>query len=286
MVLDAPPSTERIARVGYDYVVLDAQHGLLSTRGILDGLTAIDAAGAGRGAVRVGPAGASVGAGSGAGAADGGSGRGTDAGAAGGAGVGSGQGTDAAVGATVGLVRVEANNATPIGRALDAGATGVIVPLVDNAEDAAFAVRAAKYPPSGIRSYGPTRAGLRIGPVPAESDAATVVLAMIETASGLENVEEICATPGLDGIYVGPSDLCLAIGGKFPGDPEVAEEFEAAIKRIAEVAAAAGVAAGIHNHDGASAKARLAQGYTYATVSSDIDHLQGVAAEHLAVVRG
>jgi 2-keto-3-deoxy-L-rhamnonate aldolase RhmA len=239
VVLDAPPSTERIARVGYDYVVLDAQHGLLSTRGILDGLTAIDAAGAGRDA-----------------------------------------------GATVGLVRVEANNATPIGRALDAGATGVIVPLVDNAEDAAFAVRAAKYPPSGIRSYGPTRAGLRIGPVPAESDAATVVLAMIETASGLDNVAEICATPGLDGIYVGPSDLCLAIGGKFPGDPEVAEEFEAAIKRIAEVAAAAGVAAGIHNHDGASAKARLAQGYTYATVSSDIDHLQGIAAEHLAVVRG
>ena len=183
-------------------------------------------------------------------------------------------------------MRVEANNATPIGRALDAGATGVIVPLVDSGEDAAYAVRAAKYPPSGIRSYGPTRAGLRIGPVPAESDAATVVLAMIETASGLENVEEICATPGLDGIYVGPSDLCLAIGGKFPGDPDVADEFEAAIKHIAEVAAAAGVAAGIHNRDGATAKARLAEGYTYATVSSDIDHLHGVAAEHLAVVKG
>ncbi|GAB3833430.1 aldolase/citrate lyase family protein [Kribbella italica] len=234
VVLDAPPSTERIARVGYDYVVLDGQHGLLSTRGILDGLMAIDAAG----------------------------------------------------GATVGLVRVEANNATPIGRALDAGAAGVIVPLVDSGEDAAYAVRAAKYPPSGIRSYGPTRAGLRIGPVPAESDAATVVLAMIETASGLANVEAICATPGLDGIYVGPSDLCLAIGGKFPGDPDVADEFEAAIRHIAEVAAAAGVAAGIHNPDGASAKARLAQGYTYATVSSDIDHLQGVAAEHLATVKG
>ncbi len=254
MVLDAPPSTERIARVGYDYVVLDAQHGLLSTRGILDGLLAIDAAGAGRGAVRVGGPGAGSGAGDGEG--------------------------------TVGLVRVEANNATPIGRALDAGATGVIVPLVDTGDDAAYAVRAAKYPPSGIRSFGPTRAGLRVGPVPAESDAATVVLAMIETASGLENVEAICATPGLDGIYVGPSDLCLAIGGKFPGDPDVADEFEAAIKHIAEVAAAAGVAAGIHNHDGASAKARLAQGYTYATVSSDLDHLQGVAAEHLSVVKG
>ncbi|MGC4942579.1 HpcH/HpaI aldolase family protein [Kribbella sp. DT2] len=250
VVLDAPPSTERIARVGYDYVVLDAQHGLLSTRGILDGLTAIDAAGAGRGAMRVG--GASVEAGD----------------------------------ATVGLVRVEANNATPIGRALDAGATGVIVPLVDTAEDAAYAVRAAKYPPSGIRSYGPTRGGLRIGPVPAESDAATVVLAMIETASGLANVEEICATPGLDGIYVGPSDLCLAVGGKFPGDPDVRDVFDAAVVRIAEAAAAAGVAAGIHTNDGTTAKRRLTEGYTYATVSSDVDHLEGIAAEHLAVVKG
>jgi 2-keto-3-deoxy-L-rhamnonate aldolase RhmA len=233
VMLDAPPATERIARVGYDYVVLDGQHGLLSTRGILDGLMAIDASG----------------------------------------------------GATVGLVRVEANNATPIGRALDAGAAGVIVPLVDSGEDAARAVRAAKYPPSGIRSFGPSRSGLRIGPVPAEADAATVVLAMIETAAGLENVEEICATPGLDGIYVGPSDLCLAVGGKFPGDPDVREVFDAAVVRIAEVAAAAGVAAGIHTNDGTTAKRRLTEGYTFATVSSDLDHLQGVAAGHLATVK-
>ncbi|ONI78482.1 aldolase [Kribbella sp. ALI-6-A] len=250
VMLDAPPATERIARVGYDYVVLDAQHGLLSTRGILDGLMAIDAAAAGP---VVDPS----------------------AGTAG-----------SARDATVGLVRVEANNATPIGRALDAGAAGVIVPLVDSGEDAARAVRAAKYPPSGIRSFGPARSGLRIGPVPAQADAATVVLAMIETAAGLTNVEEICATPGLDGIYVGPSDLCLAVGGKFPGDPDVRGEFDAAVVHIAEVAAAAGVAAGIHTNDGPTAKRRLTEGYTFATVSSDLDHLQGVAADHLAVVRG
>lgn len=232
VMLDAPPATERIARVGYDYVVLDAQHGLLSTRGVLDGLMAIDAAGS----------------------------------------------------ATVGLVRVEANNATPIGRALDAGAAGVIVPLVDTAEDAAQAVRAARYPPTGIRSYGPARSGLRIGPVPAEADAATVVLAMIETRQGLENVAAICATPGLDGIYVGPSDLCLAVGGKFPGDPDVAETFDAAIALIARTAAEAGVAGGIHTQDGEMARRRLAEGYTFATVASDLDHLAGVAAGHLAAV--
>jgi 4-hydroxy-2-oxoheptanedioate aldolase len=228
VTMDSPVATERIARVGYDYVVLDGQHGLLGTRGLLDGLIAIEAGGS-----------------------------------------------------SVGLVRVEANNATPIGRALDAGAAGVIVPLIDTAEDAAYAVRAARYPPSGIRSYGPSRAGLRIGPVPAEADAATVVLAMIETRQGLENVAAICATPGLDGIYVGPSDLCLAVGGKFPGDPEVAEPFNAAVALIAETAAAAGIAAGIHTPSGGVARQRLAEGYTFATVSSDLDHLQAAAAAHL-----
>ncbi|GAA1556696.1 aldolase/citrate lyase family protein [Kribbella sancticallisti] len=234
VTLDAPPATERIALAGYDYVVLDGQHGLLDARGILDGLLAIDAAGNG----------------------------------------------------TVGLVRVEANNATPIGRALDAGAAGVIVPLVDTAEDALRAVEAARYPPAGIRSYGPTRAGLRIGPVPAEADAATVVLAMIETRQGLENVAAICAAPGLTGIYVGPSDLRLAVGGKYPSDPDVDETFDGAIELIARTAAAAGVAAGIHTRSGEEARRRLSEGYTFATVSSDLDHLQAVAASHLAVVRG
>jgi len=233
VMLDAPAATERIAGVGYDYVVLDAQHGLLSTRGILDGLIAIDAAD----------------------------------------------------GDTVGLVRVEANNATPIGRALDAGAAGVIVPLIDTAVDAARAVQAARYPPTGIRSYGPSRSGLRIGPIPAEANTATVVLAMIETRAGLENVAAICATPGLDGIYVGPSDLCLAVGGRFPGDPDVDEPFDEAIALIARVAADAGVAAGIHTQSGEVARQRLGEGYTFATVSSDLDHLRGVAAAHLAIVR-
>ncbi|MEU0096692.1 aldolase/citrate lyase family protein [Kribbella sp. NPDC006257] len=232
VTLDAPAATERIARIGYDYVVLDGQHGLLGTRGLLDGLIAIEAGGS-----------------------------------------------------SVGLVRVEANHATPIGRALDAGAAGVIVPLIDSAEDAAYAVRAARYPPVGIRSYGPTRAGLRIGPTPADADAATVVLAMIETRQGLANVEAICATPGLDGIYVGPSNLCLAVGGRFPGDPDVAVPFNAALALIAETAAAAGIAAGIHTPSGEVARQRLGEGYTFATVSSDLDHLQAAAAAHLAASR-
>ena len=166
ITLDVPPAAERIARLGYDYVVLDGQHGLIGYQGLMTGLLAIDAGAA------IGPR------------------------------------------ATVGMVRVEANDPTPIGRALDAGATGVIVPLIDTAEDVASAVRAAKYPPVGARSFGPMRASLRIGPVPADANEATVVLAMIETPLGLKNVAEICATPGLDGVYVGPSDLSLALGAR------------------------------------------------------------------------
>jgi 4-hydroxy-2-oxoheptanedioate aldolase len=241
ITLDVPPATERIARLGYDYVVLDGQHGLIGYDGLLTGLMAIDA-------------GAAVGAASGAVQA-------------------------------VGLVRVEANHETPIGRALDAGAAGVIVPLIDTAEDVARAVRAAKYPPLGARSFGPMRASLRIDSVPAAANAATVVLAMIETPLGLQNVAEICATPGLDGVYVGPSDLGLSLGARFPGDPEIAGPFEEAVALIAQTAQEAGIAAGIHTFDGESAQLRLSQGYTFATVSSDLSHLEAAAAAHLDAAR-
>lgn len=237
VTLDAPPATERIARLGYDYVVLDGQHGLIGTQGLVNGLLAIDAGG-------------SLG------------------------------GHD-----TVGLVRVEANDPTPIGRALDTGAAGVIVPLIDTADDVVRAVRAAKYPPDGGRSFGPIRASLRVGPVPADANAATVVLAMIETPLGLKNVAEICATPGLDGVYVGPSDLGLALGARFPGDPEIEGPFEEAVELIARTAQEAGIAAGIHTFDGDSAKRRVEQGYSFATVSSDLNHLEAIAAEHLRVAR-
>jgi 4-hydroxy-2-oxoheptanedioate aldolase len=230
--LDSPPSTERLARLGYDYIALDGQHGLIGYDGLLHGLTAIHAGGG------------------------------------------------------TGIVRVEANDITPIGRALDAGADGVIVPLVDNAEQAAAAVAAARYPPAGARSFGPTRAGLRIGPVPAESNEHTFVCVMIETGPGLEAIDEICATPGLDGVYIGPADLMIGIGGSRPGDPDFLEPWEAAIARIREAAADAGIAAGIHTNDGATAAQRLAEGFTFATVASDLAHLEAAAAAHLAAARG
>lgn len=233
IALDAPAATERVARVGYDYLVVDAQHGLIGHSGMLNAMLAIDAAGGAHG-----------------------------------------------------LVRVTANDPGAIGHALDAGAAGVIVPLVDTPEDAAAAVEAARYPPRGRRSYGPMRSSLRVGPRPSEADEATVVIAMIETPQGLAHVREICATDGLDGVYVGPADLCLAVGGAHPGDPEVADEFEAAVEMIRRAADEAGIAAGFHVSEGSGVAPRLAQGYTFASVSCDLLHLEAAAAGHLQAARG
>ncbi|MBV6756635.1 HpcH/HpaI aldolase family protein [Rhodococcus opacus] len=232
-VIDSPVSTEWLAHVGWDYIALDLQHGLIGYSGMVAGLTAIDASGS-----------------------------------------------------TVGMIRVESNDPTPIGRALDAGAAGVIVPLVNTAEEAARAVASATYPPTGVRSYGPMRSQLRIGPTPAEANRDTVVVVMIETPQGLANVEEICAVPGLDGVYVGPSDLRLAVGGAHPNDPSVDDEFEAAVTRVREAAAAVGIAAGIHTPDGSVAARRLAEGYTFATVASDLTHLKAASAAHLKAATG
>ena len=228
VVLDSPVVTERLARLGYDYIALDAQHGLFGYSGLLASLTAVDAGGA-----------------------------------------------------AVGLVRVGANDAGLIGRALDAGAAGVIVPMINSAEDAAEAVAATRYPPTGKRSYGPMRSMVRIGPTPAEADASVVVLAMVETAAGLAEVEAIAATPGLDGIYIGPSDLTLALGGRTPADPAVADAFEAALVRIRQACEDHGIVAGLHTKSGEDAAKRAAEGFRLLTVAGDLTHLEMAAKAHL-----
>jgi 2-keto-3-deoxy-L-rhamnonate aldolase RhmA len=234
IVLDAPAATERLARVGYDYLVIDTQHGLLDYRGMLDALIAVDAATAGSATVR-----------------------------------------------TAGVVRPASSDFTAIGRALDAGAQGLILPLVDTAEQAAAAVRATRYPPHGGRSFGPMRSALRVGPSPEAVLEEIVVLAMIETADGLANVDAIAATPGIDGLYVGPADLALAVGARYPGDPDTADAYEAALSRIVRAAEQAGVSAGMHVTSGHEAANRLDEGFTFATVFGDLPHLEEIAGQHL-----
>ncbi len=115
-----------------------------------------------------------------------------------------------AAGATP-ITRVLSNDPFRIMKALDAGAWGVIVPLVNGAGEAARAMAACRYPPHGIRSYGPIRAASVIGSRNPEDLAGEVLcLVMVETREALENVEEIAATPRVDGIYIGPADLAIS----------------------------------------------------------------------------
>lgn len=104
---------------------------------------------------------------------------------------------------------------------------------------------------------------------------------MIETTDGLRNVAEICAVPGIDGVYVGPSDLSLVLGARYPGDERIAEVFQTALEQIVAAARLAGISAGIHCVSGEQAAERLAMGFTFASVASDITHLEQIVTEHL-----
>src|SRR5918992_345048 len=118
-----------------------------------------------------------------------------------------------AITATPAFVRVPWNQPDHIMKALDAGAQGVIVPMVSTEEDARAAVGAAKYPPMGMRSWGPIRAALDVPDYsPETANRRTIVATMIETPGGVENLEAILKVPGVDAVYVGPSDLALGHG--------------------------------------------------------------------------
>jgi 4-hydroxy-2-oxoheptanedioate aldolase len=182
------------------------------------------------------------------------------------------------------LARVAWNEPWMIMRVLDLGASGVIVPMVGSAAEAARAVQACRYPPDGTRSYGPARAELVVGSsAPADLAAAVVCFVMIETHDGLEHVEEIAATPGLDGLYVGPSDLSLALGLAPRGAG--GRPLEDAIARIRDAAHAHGVIAGMHCSSGQAARARAAEGFELVTVAMDSSLFKSTIAEALADAR-
>jgi 2-keto-3-deoxy-L-rhamnonate aldolase RhmA len=145
------------------------------------------------------------------------------------------------------LARVPENNPKRILRALDGGCVGVMVPQIETPEQAAAAVAATKYAPEGIRSLAGATPAALWGTVPAgdhvaASNAATVAVLQVETRRGLEAVEEIARVPGIDVLFIGPSDLSVSLG--HPGEmshPEV----QAAVRRIVEAGHRAGVPAGI-----------------------------------------
>jgi 4-hydroxy-2-oxoheptanedioate aldolase len=183
------------------------------------------------------------------------------------------------------LARVPWNAPAFLQKILDAGAYGVICPMVNTREEAEALVRACKYPPRGYRSWGPVRASIYAGPDYGDrANQDLVVMPMIETAEALENLDDILGVPGIDAVYVGPSDLSLALGCRprlDQTDPPVVE----AQQKIVAACKRHGVVAGIHNATAAYALKMIEAGYQFVTLASDSRFLAAKAAEEVAAVR-
>ncbi|MGO9381706.1 MAG: HpcH/HpaI aldolase family protein [Mycobacterium sp.] len=176
------------------------------------------------------------------------------------------------------VVRLPNADAAPIGRVLDAGADAVVIAMIESAEQAAAAVAATRYPPAGIRSFGPLRASLGLDPAAHESRVS--VFAMIETAAALSCLDQICAVDGLAGLYIGPADLAISMGVDVVGatrNPEVLD----AIVRIHRAAADAGLITGIHASEGKTGRTMAQLGFRMVTLAAESQALRRGAAEHL-----
>lgn len=187
---------------------------------------------------------------------------------------------------TIPMVRVPSNDPGDIMKVLDAGALGVIVPLVNNREEAAAAVSACRYPPEGTRSFGPIRAALYGGAgYAAEANNEVACIVMIETREGIDNVEAIVTTPGLGGVYIGPSDLAFALGLPPLGDTDDPLHLET-VDRILKACKSHGVPAGIHTSSLEFAQLRLEAGFNFVTLGTDAGFLIRTATTELAAARG
>jgi 4-hydroxy-2-oxoheptanedioate aldolase len=187
---------------------------------------------------------------------------------------------------TVALTRVPANEAFMIGHALDAGVQGVIVPMVSSSAEARKAVAACRYFPKGNRSFGPVRASFVMN----SRDIAVVgdsvlCFVMVETREGVERIDEIASTPGLDGIYVGPADLALGLG--LPPNLDKQEpEHVAAVEKILAACKRHNIVAGIQCGSGKSARKHADKGFQLVTFTKDSSLLPAAVEKELAAALG
>ncbi len=185
----------------------------------------------------------------------------------------------------VALVRPPWNDAATLMRILDAGALGVIVPMIGSAEEARAAVAACRYPPAGIRSHGPIRATRAHGAdYPARSSEEVLVFAMIETRGALEDLDAILAVDGLTGAYVGPADLSLALGLEPRMDNDHPDHV-AAVTRVQEACHRHGKVAGLHTDAPEFARRAAAQGFQLLTVATDHASLVAGVSRRLQAFR-
>lgn len=229
----AIPSTitaEAAARVGYDYVCLDNQHGVLDYQQSVTMAQAI------------------------------------------------------LLGGGTPIARVPWNEPGIIGKMLDAGIEGVIVPMVNTAAEAQALVRAGRYAPAGARSFGPVLSAMRQKDYYAGSADNVAIIPMIETVQAISNLDDILAVPGIDAVYVGPADLSVTLGLP-PGNNDDSAEFTDALLTIVKGCQNAGVVPGIHA-SAALVEKRLEQGFRMITVTSDMLAMRSLLAADLATARG
>ncbi|MDP7117216.1 MAG: aldolase/citrate lyase family protein [Acidimicrobiales bacterium] len=183
------------------------------------------------------------------------------------------------------LVRVPANDPSTIGWCLDAGATGVIVPLINSADEAEAAVRAAMYPPRGDRSTGPARAAVIYGnDYVHASNTSVQCIPMIETTRALGSLDGILSLPDVNAIYVGPSDLSVSLG-LGPGNHDGETAFDDALTAVLDACNRHGVVPGIHANPSLATR-RLEQGFRIVTIAEDLSGMQGAMSGALNTIRG
>jgi len=180
------------------------------------------------------------------------------------------------------VVRVAANDAAAIGDALDLGAAGVIVPLIESAQEAEAAVAAAKYPPEGRRSAGGVRPMLDFTHYAQSANRQTLLSVMIETEKGLKNAAAIAAVPGVDLIFIGPGDLSLSLGAF----PDLGAKHEQALQAILAACRKAGKPCGLFTFHSSHALDRLRQGFQWMVLGNDQDYLQAAGKTHVARFAG
>ncbi len=182
------------------------------------------------------------------------------------------------------VVRVPPSDPFWIGRALDAGAEAVVVPMVNTEADALEAAAACRYPPAGNRSNGRPRSGALTSTDPATMSAEVVCLVMIETLEAVANLDAILAVPGVDGVYIGPSDLALSMG--LPPSLDVGEpERRTVIEAIRDACVAAGKYPAIHTSGGEGARAWSQAGFRMLSLAADQAIIGAAYRQHLATAR-
>lgn len=183
------------------------------------------------------------------------------------------------------LARVPWNEPGIIMKCLDAGFAGLICPMINTAHDARRLVEAARYAPLGGRSFGPTRANLVHGAAYARSaNEKILLLAMIETREAMSNLDAILSVNGIDGVYVGPSDLGLSLGHEPTLEPTAPEVIEA-IAQIGTRTRAAGRIAGVHTGSPGMLRSMLDQGFQFASLLTDVRLFSNALSSALAGVR-